>query len=200
MRLVEFLAASLLAYFATRHPDIVIPETPAELRARVAMIGEMSVRACDEEFPAAGFPGGFPREVCVAWIVTVAKWESGLWVTVHAGTRKGPGGETCLVQIDRQAAQIPNPRFRVTLEEWKTLSGTDPAATLRCLRAGVRILGWHAKRCGLTWKGDGYLSLQSQTLFSEYHRPGGCYGLARQSADRASSAAILLGKIRALPP
>lgn len=164
------------------------------------MISEQTVRACREEFPAGGFPGGLPEPECVALLTTLERWESGLWVTVHSGERKGPGGETCLVQIDRRASEVPNPRFRVTRAEWETLAGLDPAATLRCLRAGVRILGWHAKRCGIVWKGSGYFGGQAQILFAEYHRPGRCIGLAPQASDRAVAASRLADRIRALRP
>lgn len=201
MDLVSATAVLLLEYYKLRHKDAVAIETWEETRARVTMIAEQSVRACDEEFPAFGFPGGLPREACVALIATTAQWESGLWVTVHSGQQLGPSGEVCLVQIHRLATQIPVPRFKITKEEWSSLTGTDAAATLRCLRVGVRIHGYHWWRCGLKWQGVGDSAFTFQKSFAEYHLPsrnGKCYGLAPQAFSRGIYTRNMIYRLQAL--
>jgi hypothetical protein len=168
MDVVTALAALLLKYHTTRVHERYWGETGDERKGRIARIADGDVRACRDVKLARGwtFAG------CLSAVVMVEEWESGLERGVHAGEKKGPGGELCLTQINHRATlagAIRDPDYQITEDEWQSLPGLDAEATYRCALAGAKILMYHAKRCSITFEGDSWW--MGARLAAEYHLP-----------------------------
>lgn len=159
------LSVMALEFFSHQHRNAIPLETPIERDTRVEMISEESVEACRLE-PIANYPLG----ACAALVLTLAEWESALYLPIHAGLIKGKSGELGLGQVHRTVVLIPDPKFRVTRSEWENIPGTDAEHTLGALRITARIFGWHAKRCHIRWHGADDLRGPA-VLFTQYHQP-----------------------------
>lgn len=182
----------LLAYHAGRVNPAHRHETEEQRQERIRWIADAIPKAC-AEFPF-DVKLGWTLEQCVALTSTAAKWESGLIVEVHAGTRKGPSGELCLLQLHRLIAAVPDARYKVTQEERLATVGLGKEATYRCALAGVKTIAWHIHRCRL--RADDLLS--PSILFEQYHRPTTyCKpDFGAMSSRRALSYRALLAKIK----
>lgn len=162
------LTAMLLKYHATRVHERYWGETGEDRKARIERIATSDVRACQ----TVKLPGSWTFAGCLAALVMVEEWESGLERGVHAGEKKGPGGELCLIQANHRVTRpgaIRNPDYQVTEEEWESLPGLDQEATDRCAFAGAKILMYHASRCPITFAGDSWW--MGARLAAEYHLP-----------------------------
>jgi hypothetical protein len=167
MDLAAALALSLIKYHATRVPEHMRGETEPERVARITLIAEKVVEACEiEKFPK-GF--GWTKLGCVVLEATAIKWESGLLREVHSGEKLGPGGEVCLNQLHRTVVMISDQRHAITADELAASVGLGPEPTLQCLRLGVRVLGLHVRRHRILMEKGGYWS--ASLVFREYHRP-----------------------------
>lgn len=157
----------LLAYHDKRVPERYWGETNDERHARIHRIADQDVRVCDEH-PLPGYP----IEACLALLMTIEQWESGLERGVHEGTKRGPGGELCLVQIHERATRDVadyDERFYITKEEWRALPGLDDESTYRCAWAGWKTLSKHITRCHVRF--DGASWTMAAKVFAEFHRP-----------------------------
>ncbi len=134
----------------------------------------------------------------MAIAANLAYEESSLAWEAHAGEpwpgRPAPKGDhgraSCLFQLQRSAASVPDPKFRpFELSEHKALTGVDEDATQRCVRAGVKALAWQAWRCRRQLKqhietGDKQYAVA--VIYGEYHLPSQfCIHLTSQSIKRA---------------
>lgn len=171
MATLEILRVTLftlmLAYHDKRVPERYWGETNDERHARIQRIVDANIRVC-EEFPLPTWP----IEACLALLVTVEQFESGLERKVHSGEKKGPGGELCLVQIHERATREVadyDGQFYISKEERLALPGLDEEATYRCVRAGWRILSKHITRCHIRF--DGVSWSMAARIFAEFHRP-----------------------------
>jgi hypothetical protein len=190
--LAEALAALMLPWFARQHAAAIPIETLDETRARIGIVAEESVTACELE-PVPGFP----LAGCVALVATAAKWESALWETIHSGARLGPAGERGITQLHRTVSSVPFARWRVTAEEWRALGGTSREATRHQMRMTARVLGWHAFRCRVVYRGPENIG-PAWRLFSEYHRPRpDCRGLGTRATNRAESWRVMMRALAA---
>jgi hypothetical protein len=190
------LAAELVDYHAHR-VDIAHRHETEEARVeRIRWIADGAIAACDSE--PLDEKLGWTRTRCIALVSTTAKWESALARDVHAGEKLGSAGERCLVQLHRSISNVPDPRYRVTPEELARTTGLDAESTARCLRAGVRTLGWHIHRCRL--HADDFTA--PARVFDAYHRAAPCdqYALSGMPAERARSYRALLAKLEARNP
>jgi hypothetical protein len=168
MDVVTALSVLLLKYHTTRVHERYWGETSDERKGRIGRIADGDVRACHDVKLARGwtFAG------CLAALTMVEEWESGLERGVHAGEKKGPGGELCLTQINHRVTlhgAIRDPDYQITEDEWQSLPGLDAEATYRCALAGVKILMYHASRCSIRFEGDSWW--MGARLASEYHLP-----------------------------
>jgi hypothetical protein len=168
--LFDALAAMLLKYHAGRVHERYWGESPSERRGRISLIARANIAACRRvKLPGRWSPGG-----CLALLVTVEEWESGLERGVHEGTKRGPAGEACLVQLHpsvyRQGA-IRDPDYRVTKEEWESLPGLGEEATEACAFAGAKVLMYHVERCSVPFSADSWWA--AARVFAEYHHPSG---------------------------
>lgn len=180
--LSERVFADLHEYGVAREPGGPMGETVDERDVRYHDVAV----AIDEACTAHPWPG-WPHVACVALATTAAKWESGLLRTVHEGTLLGKAGERCLFQLHRKVSLVPNPRWRVSENEWSQTTGLGPEATARCADAGVRVLGWQIVRCGIKYEQGGRYA--AAHVFAEYHHPDArCEAVvSRMSDTRAGS-------------
>jgi hypothetical protein len=147
------------------------PETQAERAARVERI----VAAAISESAAVGkdeWPG--TTEDLAAALLAVTFFESRHWaLEVHDGRARGDRGmSVCLAQI------------------WgkdRSLVGTSPEATTRCLHRAVEILVLHTRRCGLHYMDQWQVA-----------RLLGAYGTGRtcQATDWSRKRAALWARLR----
>jgi hypothetical protein len=157
----------MLAYHDKRVPERYWGESDADRHARIQRIVDVNIRVRDEA-PILGFP----IEACLSLLTTAEQWESGLERKVHAGEKKGPGGELCLVQVhERATREVADyvDRFYITKDEWKSLPGLDEEATYRCARAGWKIMSKHITRCHIRF--DGASRSMASNIYAEYHTP-----------------------------
>lgn len=168
MTLSEALLALLLRYHTGRVNRLYWDETLAERDARIARIVIGDVRACQN----VKLPKTWTVAGCLAAVVMVEEWESGLERGVHSGEKRGPGGEVCLAQLNHRvtlAGAIRDPDYQITEEEWQTLPGLDQEATDQCALAAAKVLMYHASRCPITFAGDSWW--MGARLAAEYHHP-----------------------------
>lgn len=168
MDLATALSALLIKYHTTRVHERYWGETNVERKARIERIADANIRACR----TVKLPKRWTVAGCLAALVMVEEWESGLERGVHAGEKRGPGGEVCLVQVNRRATRpgaIRDPDYQITEEEFEGLPGIDQDATDRCALAGAKILMYHASRCPILFAGDSWW--MGARLAAEYHLP-----------------------------
>jgi hypothetical protein len=182
------LLEHVVAYHARRVPPHMREPELVRVR-RLELVTAELVLACSR-FPVADFP----LDACVALATNLAQWESGLVYAVHAGDELGPGGERCLFQIHRQATLVPLERWALTLEQWRELVGLEPAPTRRCVQHGVKLLQYHAWRCGIHFEGGS--TWQAALVYSQYHQPGACDSLTSGALGRAHNYRHVLAKLR----
>lgn len=184
--MIDQLAALLINYYAVRSQAPVSDED----RARLTVIAQANVEECEEN-PIPGWP----KKACVAIAANTQMWESGLLADVHAGTKRGPAGERCLMQLHRSVTAIAVAKYRITRAEWEQVEGVDLEHTKNCVRLGMRIMRWHIQRCALKYEGGGWYNVAS--LYNEYHRPSStCRATPSPlSGRRATAYKNLLGKI-----
>jgi hypothetical protein len=179
----------LLAYHAGRVDLPHRHETEEQRQERIRWIADAIPQAC-ADFP---FDMGWTFEQCVALVSAGAKWESGLLKEVHAGDRRGPAGERCLLQLHRLVSAVPDPKYRVTPEELAATVGLSAEATYHCALAGVKTFAWQIHRCRI----HGNEFTAAAAAFSLYHHPStNCeYVLSGMPAMRAKSYRALLAKL-----
>jgi len=107
---------------------------------------------------------------------TVVLFETGgraRFQIAHEGAPWNDAGRSrCMMQIHQGAALVPFAAYRVTLDEWATLTGPEPDAARRCAAAGVRILAYHARRCRVVKPAE----QGALTVLGAYRSGGACAG------------------------
>lgn len=191
--MIELLFAIFQHYYDVRVPPRYRHETDAAKDERIHNVPVAIDEACRVNPLQASL--GWTHASCMALAATVVQWESGLLEDVHSGAKLGPARERCLFQIHRKALAVPDPKYRISKEQWDSLTGTDLAATTRCADAGVKILAWHVHRCRIKYEGGGWVA--ASLIFAEYHRPSVvCRAvLTPMSSRRGVSYATLLKKL-----
>jgi hypothetical protein len=130
------------------------------------------------------------QHALAAAVLVVAYNESRFARDVHAGERFGDTGRrsACLMQI--QSSPL------VPLNTWRTIVGVDLAATRACIRAGITVLSYSARRCA---------GRATQLTRAHMARILGLYGSGKgcrpyPSAERrAASWARVVGKLSRRP-
>lgn len=107
-------------------------ETAAEGMDRYATIARANAKVCSNPPPA--WKPRWGSLACSRGETTIARHESAFWRSVHEGRLRGPAGEVCLVQLHPAV-------LRSLGIDPESLVGIDDAATERCLRVGVELLG-----------------------------------------------------------
>lgn len=162
------LATLLLKYHATRVHERYWGETGEARKARIERIAVSDVRACRR----VKLPGRWTFAGCLAALVMVEEWESGLERGVHAGEKKGPAGELCLVQLHHRVTfpgAIRDPDYQITEDEWQHTVGLDQESTDACAFAGAKVLMYHVSRCVMPFAGDSWWA--GAKLAAEFHHP-----------------------------
>lgn len=157
---------------------------PGDRAERLRHFVSHTVSACEKIAPRAKLA----VDACSVIGTNKAYWESALRYDVHSGARLGPAGEECPFQIHRHSAQVPFPEWRP--HPYGTNRGLEN--THRCAESGVKILAYHAKRCGIR----GVDAYEIAILYSEYHRPGDCKTLRPLALRQAHMATRTLRKLR----
>jgi len=171
---IEALYAILLGYHTLKMGSSYALEDRESQKARLHDIAASVVESCRAHplwFMVGKKRVEWPLAGCSAELATALKWESGLLVEIHSGARLGPAGERGLPQLHRGVTRIPDPRWRITAEEWRSIGGLGLEATRIQTDLAVRVLGWHVYRCQIAFKGAEIMHLAR--LFVEYHHPSG---------------------------
>lgn len=133
MSTAAFTAAMYMAIFAS--------ELPTEYNkdpARFATIALAAEQVVEEQLPTWRRN---PNELGAA-VVTAMVFESGGWRSVHEGTRLGPTGDICLMQI-----HPGNGTWKRYAKAFSDLAGLGLEATKRCISTGARTLVTSLRHC-----------------------------------------------------
>ena len=77
-----------------------------------------------------------------AMLITNAHYNGNFAESVHDGTKRGPGGDICIADINPG-----NPLWKRHADSFESLAGTDSESTLRCLRVGAETLVVSLNHC-----------------------------------------------------
>ena len=155
---MTWTAATLLAAFQSLAPAEYAKDPPRF--ATIAVAGESVVAEYGQRFVKG------PRMLGAA-VATAIRKESAFWLDVHDGSRVGPSGEVCLVQIHPS-----NPHWqRVGAPLREALAGTDYESTRWCLATGAVSLSSALSHCWAQrfWKN------WAQAMWTQYHYGNRCW-------------------------
>lgn len=208
---METLATALLTvllqlpspWFPVQHQ----PETEAERRDRLGRIVREVVRESSVVHEKVGW-----STLRLSSLALVQGYNEGAFAyDVHAGIewpeRPPPFGDhgraKCLFQLQRSASSVPVTEWRpFEPEEHDELVGLEPEATRRCVRAGVRAIGWQIARCNNIQKAyrQGDHRWAATLVFTQVHRPRpSCDGpLSPGSSRRAFAYESFVSRVQSL--
>lgn len=198
--LMETLTAALLTVLlqlpAAWFPDDHRPETGAEREKRLELIVREVVR---ESVPVHQETGWSVLRLSSLALVQAYN-EGAMAYEVHAGVdwpgRPPPFGDNgrakCLFQLQVSASSVPLAKWRpFEAHEHDALAGLGPEPTRRCVRAGVRALGWQIARCSNIQQAyrRGDHRWAATLVFTQNHRPrAACDGALSPGSTRRAAA------------
>lgn len=160
-----YTAEEYIAIFANKAPK-EYAKNPERI-ARVALGAEKAELKLRLRFPQRALLG--------AILAATSLKESGLWESVHDGSRRGPSGEICLMQI-----HPVNTQWKAWAPSFESLAGTTVAATELCFLAGGQSLTSALNRCWARKYHKNWL----EAMFTSYHYSAKCW-LSPHAHERA---------------